>query len=211
MENNKSMRKISTKFDICQMCGMADVNCICNEAPKIKSNLNFYILTSEKEIYRPSNTAKLLKLASEDSVKIIKWERKSISFEISELLNSGEQVYLVYPLDEEKKNIEEKLEDNKKENKINLIILDGTWNETNKILRKSEYLQKLPRISIDIEEKTNYELRKGAGEGELCTIEVIMELFKKYSEYENGKLLKEYFNLFKRRYFATLCGHKEKI
>ena len=76
---------------------------------------------------------------------------------------------------------------------------------------EDRYLQKLPRISIDIEEKTNYELRKGAGEGELCTIEVIMELFKKYSECENGKLLKEYFNLFKRRYFATLCGHKEKI
>ena len=208
MENNKSMRKLSSKFDVCQVCRMALLNCICSEAPNIKTDLNFYILTSEKEIYRPSNTAKLLKLASDSNVKIIKWERKNISDEIKKLLNSGEQVYLVYPSENE---IIDKVEADKKENKINLIILDGTWNETNKILRKSEYLQKLPRISIDIEEKTNYELRKGAGEGELCTIEVIMELFKKYSEYENSRLLKEYFNLFKRRYFATLCGHKEKM
>ena len=79
------------------------------------------------------------------NVKIIKWERKNISDDIKKLLNSGEQVYLVYPSENE---IIDKVEADKKENKINLIILDGTWNETNKILRKSEYLQKLPSLDL---------------------------------------------------------------
>lgn len=208
-KTEKTIKKLSKDMDVCKECGLAIINCICQESPKIDTKYNFYILTTENEIYRPSNTARLLKLADEDSVKIVVWNRTEIHSEIDKILNNGSRTYLVYPLESDNRANFEEIKESKT-GEVNFIIIDGKWKESAKIIRKSSYLQELPVIEFKNIEKSEYTLRKGAEEGELCTIEVVIELFSKCGEQENGRAMKEYFEKFKKRYYATLNGHKSK-
>lgn len=56
--------RVYTTLQFCDRCNMLVSNCICNKAKKFKSEAEIWILTVEKELYRSSNTAKLLKLVN---------------------------------------------------------------------------------------------------------------------------------------------------
>ncbi|NRZ86273.1 DTW domain-containing protein YfiP [Clostridium beijerinckii] len=49
-------------------------------------------------------------------------------------------------------------------------------------------------------------MRKGASEGELCTIEAAIEVLKLNSEFENAQLIKGTFDLFMRSFKAGVSG-----
>lgn len=88
--------------------------------------------------------------------------------------------------------------------------MDGTWKEALKILRKSDYLKNLPRISLNPTNKSEYTLRRGASEGQLCTIEAAIEVLKLNHEFENAILIKDVFDLFMKSYKAGVNGLKLK-
>ena len=90
------------------------------------------------------------------------------------------------------------------------ILIDGTWKEARKILRKSDYLSELPRISLQPNFKSHYDLRRGAAEGNLCTIEAAVEVLKINKEIENSQAIDEFYNLFLRSYKAGASNHKLK-
>ena len=89
-------------------------------------------------------------------------------------------------------------------------MIDGTWKEAKKILRKSEYLSKLPRVSLKPNFSSQYDLRRGDTEGNLCTIEAAIEVLKINNEIENSQTIYEFYKLFLRSYKAGASGHKIK-
>ena len=56
--------------------------------------------------------------------------------------------------------------------------------------------------------KSEYTLRRGASEGELCTIEAAIEVLKLNYEFENAQLIKGVFNLFIKSFKAGANGLK---
>jgi DTW domain-containing protein YfiP len=58
------------------------------------------------------------------------------------------------------------------------IIIDGTWQEAQKIYNKSPYLQTLPRLKIAGAKKSIYSLRRNQKESGLCTAECAAEVLK---------------------------------
>lgn len=210
MDSEFKVKQITKLYESCNKCGLPTINCICILVPKIKTKAKVWILSTEREFYRPSNTARLLKLVNPESTELILWERTNTPKKLMEYINSGEyDIYILFPTDNENL-LERKFDYKSTEKTIAFIILDGTWKEAGKILRKSDYLKNLPRISLNSIHKSEYTLRRGACEGELCTIEAAIEVLKLNYEFEDAQLIKDSFDLFIKSFKAGANGQKLK-
>ena len=54
---------------------------------------------------------------------------------------------------------------------VRLIVLDGTWRKSRKMLHLSPLLQRLPRLSLDDVPPSGYTIRKAHKPGQLSTLE----------------------------------------
>jgi DTW domain-containing protein YfiP len=210
MDCNYKVKPITSLYDSCNKCGLPKINCICYNAPKVTTSAKVWILSTEKEFYRPSNTARLLKLINPNSTEIFLWERTKQPEKLIENINNEKyKTYLLFPIEDD--NEQCRKVEYKSTGKIPaFILIDGTWKEARKILRKSDYLNNLPRISLEPNFKSQYDLRRGATEGNLCTIEAAIEVLKINNELENSRTIDNFYNLFLRSYKAGASGHKMK-
>lgn len=210
MEFKYKVKQITKLHESCSKCGLPIINCICNSVHKIETKAKIWILSTEREFSRPSNTARLLKLVNPESTELFLWERTKAPEKLIEYINSGEyEIYILFPTENDE-SLERKVQDKNSEKIPAFIILDGTWKEASKILRKSDYLKTLPRISLNPIHRTEYTLRKGASEGELCTIEAAIEVLKLNGEIEKATLVKSTFDLFLKSFKAGVSGFKLK-
>ena len=210
MYSKFKVKQITKLYESCSKCGLPIINCICNIVPIIETNAKIWILSTEREFSRPSNTARLLKLINPESTELILWERTNAPEKLIEYINSEKyEIYILFPTENDALSVR-KFEYKSSEKTLAFIILDGTWKEAWKILRKSDYLKKLPRISLTPIHKSEYTLRRGASEGELCTIEAAIEVLKLNHELENARLIKNVFHLFIKSFKAGANGLKLK-
>jgi DTW domain-containing protein YfiP len=210
MNYKYKVKQITSAYDSCNKCGLPKINCICDKARKIETNAKIWVLSTEKEFYRPSNTARLLELTNPHSTEIFLWERtKKPEKLIENISDERYETYLLFPVEDEEAQ-RRKVEYENTGKIPAFILIDGTWKEARKILRKSDYLNKLPRISLEPSFKSQYDLRRGAAEGNLCTIEAAVEVLKINNEIENSQVIGEFYDLFLRSYKAGAKGHKLK-
>ena len=208
MDSKFKVKQITKLYESCNKCGLPIINCICNIIPNIGTKAKIWILSTEREFRRPSNTARLMKLVNPESTELILWERTNAPEKLIEYINSEEyEIYILFPIENDDLS-ERKFEHKSSEKTLAFIILDGTWKEAAKILRKSDYLKKLSRISLNPIHKSEYTLRRGASEGELCTIEAAIEVLKLNYEFENAQLIKGVFDLFIKSFKAGANGLK---
>lgn len=209
IQEEYKVKQITSLYKSCSKCGLPIINCICSKTPKVTTKAKIWILSSEREFLRPSNTARLLKLINTESTEIFLWERtKEPKKLIENIKDEMYEVYLLFPAEGEMKD--RRVEYKNTEKTPAFIIIDGTWKEARKIIRKSEYLKDLKLVSLNPCHKSQYDLRKGAGEGDLCTIESAVEILKLSGEIGNSKLIGEFFNLFLKSYKAGMNGHELK-
>ena len=203
-----NVKQTTSLYDSCNKCGLPIITCICSKAPKIRTDAKIWILSTQKEFYRASNTARLLSLINPASTEIFLWERTNISEElISKLNNEIYDTFLLFPI--ENCETRSRKVEYKRTDKIPVfIIIDGTWKEARKIIRRSTYLEQLPIISLEPDFKSKYDLRRGAQDGNLCTIESAIEVLKLNGEIDNSLIINEFYDLFLKSYKAGSSGHK---
>ncbi|MEK7433619.1 MAG: DTW domain-containing protein [Cyanobacteriota bacterium] len=211
---NKLNKKDSTKawrgYKVirCEECQLPEITCICGREPEIISNVTFCIIMNEREPKKPTNTGRLI----EDTMKKTKvfiWSRVNENKELIDLINNDlYDPYVIFPDDTEE--LKSKVVDfQKKEKKEPLfIILDGTWKQARRIFNKSEYLKKLPILSIKIDKTSEYQLRRASDAHHLCTVEVGIELLKIAGESKQSEQLYDYFCTFIKHYLAGRSNHK---
>lgn len=205
MKNKKQITRICEN---CSKCGLPIITCICKSIKEVETKAKFVILSSEKEVYRNTNTANLLKQINTKSTEIIIWKRGEIPSSILSYINNDiYNVYLVFPIMNKEMEIR-KAKYNKDNNTPVFIIVDGTWREAWKIIRKSDYLKNLPILSLETNRVSKFTLRRGQEEGNLCTIEVAMELLKINDEDILSEEINKGFELFLKSYKAGASGHK---
>ena len=210
MNSIYKVKQITSLYSSCNQCGLPIINCICHVAAKIKTNSKIWILSTEKEFYRPSNTARLLKLINPNSTEVFLWERlKAPEKLLTNLNNDIYEPFLLFPV--ENNNTKCRIVEYKEAGKIPaFIIIDGTWKEARKIFRKSSYLEKVPIISLEPNFKSIYDLRRGSKEGNLCTIEAAIDVLKISGEDKYSNIVNDFYNLFLKSYKAGSSGHKLK-
>ncbi len=192
----------------CEKCGLPEITCMCNRIPKREVDIEFWILTHERELLRKTNTGKLLSLMFENASHIYIWDRVNPPAElISKLESDVYDVHLLFPSDEENEDKVTEFDSNMKKA---FILIDATWQEARKIVRKSPYLSKLKRLSLQPDRRSQFSLRRNQLDGSLCTVECGVLLLDVVGEVKLATELNLVFMDFLEHYNAGMHDHVVK-
>ncbi len=158
----------------CPTCLRAKTGCICHLISKVDTDIEVLILQHPLEVTETKGTARLLHLCLPNS-QLLTGE----VFEDGLLKNSlsAKNAILLYPttLEDHSLGISPSPELNsillKDFSNIRLIIIDGTWRKSRKILIKNPYLQTLPRLVLRDLPVGQYTIRKARKPYQLSTLE----------------------------------------
>ncbi|WP_240840917.1 tRNA-uridine aminocarboxypropyltransferase [Acidaminobacter sp. JC074] len=197
-------KKVSKNTIQCETCGLVKGRCICDYEIDINAPVEFWLLTHENEFSRTNNTGRLIEYAIA-STRVFAWSRTETPSQMIALMDDYD-VYLVFAddRDEEKKRVKSY---EPSEKKTVFIILDGTWKEARKMLRKSPYLADLPIIALNPKSQTSYDLRRNKDQGHLCTVEVAVALLDEVGAIKEADALNMYFEYFMDRYHDGKYEH----
>lgn len=215
MTETYRVKPLTAVCSSCQKCGLSLINCLCETVKKTKTQIEFWVLSSRREFHRPSNTVRLMQVINPEGTFVYLWERTQPPKALVEKINNPlYDVFLLFPPETEdlqarQVDFEKRLCVNP-ERKTALILIDGTWKEARKILRKSPYLESLPVVSIHFDEKSKFDLRKGADTGQFCTIEAAIAALHLNGERVAAQIFEEGFQLFLASYKVSLSGHTLK-
>lgn len=141
--------------------------------------MHIHLLTHERELSKRSNTGKLA-LSSDlpcgACIRRILWKRKEPDPTLLDIISHG-SVALVYPQDDDADN--KRSLQSSSHNYQHFIVIDSTWQESRKIVNRSPYLHKLPRLSISADRPSIFHLRRNQLDGGLSTIETVNELLRR--------------------------------
>jgi len=139
--------------------------------------MKIFLLTHERELHRTTNTGTLALAGSNEIVERILWERINPNEGLTRLIENHEAALLYSPR-------ESALEASKAmplaniEEYENIIIIDSTWQEAQKIFNHSAYLKNAPQFTLKTTNDSLYKLRANQPKGGLCTIECIIEVLR---------------------------------
>ena len=155
----------------CPTCLRAKITCICHLVSSVNTDVEVLILQHPLEVLETKGTARLLHLCL-PNCGVLTGE----VFEESQLLSTKNTI-LLYPITSEDHSLGitsppelNKFWLNDLKN-IRLIIIDGTWRKSRKILCKNPYLQTLPRLLLDDSPAGQYTIRKARKPHQLSTME----------------------------------------
>ncbi len=193
----------------CPRCGF-QFNCICDAEPQLQSAADFVLLTHPRECNKDTNTGVLM-TRTLPSCRVELWHRtEPPQALLDQIKDERYQAWLVFPADEQHQAIPltPPNADTDADHPTRLfIILDATWQEARKMVRKSPWLNQLPRVEITPQHASNYALRRNQQQGHLCTCEIGIELLSLLQQHQEALQLQAYFDHFINIYHADKSGH----
>ncbi len=195
----------------CPYCQVSQQHCLCEIQPNIESNVACMLIVSENEVFKPSNTGRLIADTIQETY-VYQWNRTEPSDEMLALLKSDKyQPIIVFPadyVDEPTRLIDSLSPDNLLQPEGNtkkwlLIFIDGSWREARKIFRRSDYLQTLPVLSIQPESLSEYIMRRSDNEQHLSTAEVASLVLQQAGELKASECLQLWFEAFRETYMLS--------
>ena len=135
--------------------------------------MKIFLLTHERELQRVTNTGALAIDDSNEIVERIVWDRVNPNKGLMELIKNNEAL-LLYSKGESSSAIIQAYE--------NIVIIDSTWQESQKIFNQSSYLKTAPQFTLNTPNDSLYKLRANQPKGGLCTIECIIEVLRTKGE-----------------------------
>jgi DTW domain-containing protein YfiP len=131
------------------------------------------ILQHPQEADHAKNSARLLHLSLPGSRMLTgeSFDESSLHASIGDALPEPKYTVLLYPQtpDDEAPALDSaQLKDPAH---VQLVVLDGTWRKSRKMLQLSPPLRRLPRLSLEDAPASNYLIRKAHKPGQLSTLE----------------------------------------
>lgn len=151
--------------------------------------MNIILLTHERELAKRTNTGNIVLDSLGERATRITWQRTEPSATLLDLIER-QSIALLYPSDETESDISDF---------EHFVILDGTWQQSRKMINRSAYLQSMPKVSLRTARTSNFALRRNQVEGGLCTAECAIELLKAKREFVLGASLEERYTEFNIR------------
>ncbi len=156
----------------CLTCGRPQVTCYCDAVTRFTTRTQVLIVQHPRERDVPINTARIAKLALErcEIVNAIEADEHPLVQAVLERAERGEAVGLLFP-GENTANLRQLREG---ENPT-LVVVDGTWWQAAKVLKRSPKLAALPKYALSPAEPSRYRIRKEPAFECLSTIEAITD------------------------------------
>ncbi|CAM3909464.1 tRNA-uridine aminocarboxypropyltransferase [Vibrio aquimaris] len=192
---------------VCNLCRLK-YNCVCEHLPSIDVRAHIAILMHENEQSRETNTGRWLLQSIQTTSRHI-WQRnKPCSRLISLISDPSYKTFLLFP-EEESQLVDKAIQLSEEQGKKPLfIIIDSTWQEAKKILRKSPWLADLPKVSLQTSAVSNYQLRRNQEPGHLCTLEVGAEIVQALGDTGSAEKLSLFLDHYNKVFHADKSGHQ---
>lgn len=152
--------------------------------------MKIFLLTHEREINRATNTGNIAVKHATELVERVLWERIYPNDHLVELLKNNNALLLYPTADKTSADIDDF---------DNIVIIDGTWQEAQKIYNQSPYLKAAPKAALTANHQSTFQLRRNQREGGLCTIECVIELLRFKGRQQLADQLAIQFTLFNQR------------
>ncbi|PNQ61107.1 tRNA-uridine aminocarboxypropyltransferase [Vibrio sagamiensis] len=209
--STKSFKARGCKVVRCPYCQVSLQYCLCALQPDLTTDVACLLLVSENEVFKPSNTGRLIADVISESY-VYQWNRTNPDNEMLDLINNPRyQPVIIFPADyvddPERLLSSLTIEHTKHEvmgrKKWLFIFIDGSWREARKIFRRSDFLQSLPVLSIDPEFVSEYIMRRSDNEQHLSTAEVASLVLEQAGEEKASQCLQLWFETFRETYMLT--------
>lgn len=174
----KTLKKLKyemSKRAFCSKCNKAFSACICASICALDNHHFLHILQDPSEQNKAIGTARILALSLSQVKLTIGDTFDAADFDL-------DNTFLVFPT-EQARTVAGLRQDQKINANTQFILLDGSWKKAYKLLMSNPFLQALPKVIINIENKSTYRIRKSPKEEGLSTVEAGYYLL---SELENN-------------------------
>jgi DTW domain-containing protein YfiP len=160
---------------ICTRCLRPVSACICQWIATTCSKVELIILQHPLEQHHAKGSARLLHLSVAGSQLHIA-EKFETEFLQSILFTTNKTTLLLYPeRSEGQSGVAESPPFNPQclasPERLRLIVLDGTWRKSRKMLYQNPLLQRLARLALNDMPESQYRIRKAHGPDQLSTLE----------------------------------------
>jgi DTW domain-containing protein YfiP len=184
---------------------LPEPHCVCHKIKQVKLPFNIMLCCHSKEWQRNDNTGQWALISSKDIARV-RWHRKAElihpAIQTEEFISEAGH-YLLFPSDDAV-DIQQLFQDTTplaaqelSQPITQLWVIDGTWQEAQKMLRQSPWLKAMPKVKIVPPEgqplESQFQLRRN--QQGLCTMEAIEAAVKCRSEIA-AKSLQQNFILF---------------
>ncbi len=151
----------------CYRCRRPQVACICELVRPIANRTRVLIVQHPKETRHPFGTVRIARLGLQN-VDVVVTERDGTAEVPADLSTIGGSAAVLYPGPQATRIAEGTTE------LETLVVVDGTWPTSRKLLRQNPWIQVLPRVSLAPPRPGNYRIRRAKRpEVEVSTIEAI--------------------------------------
>lgn len=163
---------VSTEFEprvVCPRCRRPAIACYCDYLTRIATRTRVVILQHPRERDMAIGTARMANLCLPNSELLVGFDWEHSPSLNQELSDPSRQVALLYPGDHA-----QTLETAKFERPLTLVVVDGTWANTKKMVRKNPVLAELPRLAFQPSQPSEYRIRREPAPQCVSTIEALM-------------------------------------
>lgn len=172
---------------ICPTCERASKVCLCPYITPIENRIELGILQHPSEVSQVKGTAKIAQLAFKQCTTWIGEDLDKLP-ELQRWLQDEKTVFLLYPgIENQAESFEffsmTQIQSGFKFENIKLLILDGTWRKTHKMMMLNTALRGLNRLVLEPTRASAYQIRKQKSASSLSTVEAI---YQSYSQLESN-------------------------
>ncbi len=158
---------------ICADCDRPESVCLCDTLVRVPTRTHVVILQHPRESGVPIGTARIAERALPNSERHVGVEFSDSAPVRKALANAEAPAILLFPGPGARD-----LARDPPAGPVTLTIIDGTWWQARKLLKKNAFLADLPRYSFDPDAPSRYRIRKEPAAHCVSTIEAIVQALR---------------------------------
>ena len=192
----------------CPQCLLGSKTCICDWRPSIDAEVDFVLLMHRNEVYKPTNTGRLIADVMPHNCYAFLYHRTEPDPALIGLLQDpSRQCQLLFP-SEHPTPATTTSPSSEPSQRLTLILLDGTWKQASRMATQAKWLQHLPRYTLSttaagLQQYSQYQLRKADHEERLSTAQAAALCLKNEHYEQQAEILLAYFDVFNEHYVST--------
>jgi DTW domain-containing protein YfiP len=184
----------------CPHCRVIPAYCLCALRPGVSTRAGVCLVMSDIEPLKPTNTGWLIADVVSDTFAF-SWARTVVDPALLALLADPQwEPVVVFPAEfVEPERVVTTAPVSAGKRPL-FILLDATWPEACKMLRKSPYLDHIPVLTLQSDQLSRYRLRRSRRDNHLCTSEVGALCLAMAGEQHAADTLEAYLDVFTNHY-----------
>ena len=172
-ESTRSYNGRGILIQRCLTCQLKNSHCICHlKSPVAQANVDFVLIYHRDELFKPTNTGKLIADIFPNNTYAFLWQRVDPPADLINLLTDPNRLCLVvFPADTASGRAivtQPVINTNKR---LTLILLDATWRQSRRMFNASKWLTNIAALKLNPKDKAIYSTRSAHQDDYLSTVE----------------------------------------